>query len=97
MTDRQIKYVELAGNTSFKPPEAGGYGNQRTSFEASKVCRLSVDEDGIGVLVELAPNGGNPGQVFTLCWPLIRYVEWAVPPAKGKGKALDKDPPPPAA
>lgn len=93
MSDRQIKYVELAGNTVFRPAATGAYGDQRTTFGAGESCKLSLDETGAGVFVQLEPRGGSPAQWFTIAWTNIKHIEWVVPEqrrAKAPEKAAEK-------
>lgn len=67
---RRIKKVRLVGNTVFPQDNTGGYGDQRTDFTASEACKLSVDTELGGVLVE------KPGLTFTVPFAAISYVEW---------------------
>ncbi len=83
-TTRRIKKVRLVANTVFPQDNTGGYGDQRTDFTASDICKLTIDSEFGGVLVE------KPGLVFTIPYASISYVEWLVEqpkPVKVKSEA----------
>ncbi len=44
-TTRRIKKVRLVANTVFPQDNTGGYGDQRTDFTASDICKLTIDSE----------------------------------------------------